>query len=359
MAEALVLRQVALDYRLDRSVHHALKGIDLTVASGEFFTLLGPSGCGKTTALRSIAGLETPNHGAIEIGGKTVFSAEQRVLIPANRRPVSMVFQSYAIWPHMTVGENVAFPLEAEKLSRAERDKKVERALATVGLSAQLDRPASLLSGGQQQRVALARAIVRQSELLLLDEPLSNLDAKLREQMRFELRQIQQRLSTTAIYVTHDQDEALSMSDRIAVMRGGEVVEIGTPEQLYLAPMRRFTAEFLGQALIVPARRPVPAGPGTAVDTDFGTVVTTSTLPHPTSLAIRPEHVELSETRVDRLNSWPGKIAARSFSGHLIDYVVDVAGRSVPAKETSRRILAPGADVWVHLPPERCMLLGD
>jgi len=245
----LTLSELRMDYPLGYGTVAALQGISLEVAAGEFFTLLGPSGCGKTTVLRSIAGLETPTGGAIRIAGDTVFSAEQGINVPPNRRDISMVFQSYAIWPHMTVGANVAFPLEGTRLSRAERNAEVQRALDLVGLGGHAERPAPLLSGGQQQRVALARAFVKNAKLLLLDEPLSNLDAKLREQMRDELRDLQKRVGTTTVYVTHDQDEALAMSDRIAMMRDGRVVEIGSPEDLYLRPRKRFTAEFLGRTV--------------------------------------------------------------------------------------------------------------
>ncbi|RZJ17560.1 MAG: ABC transporter ATP-binding protein, partial [Haliea sp.] len=230
------------------SVH----GISLSIQSGEFLTLLGPSGCGKTTTLRSVAGLETPTTGTISIGGKPVFSSAPKCNVPTHARDIAMVFQSYAIWPHMTVGQNVAFPLDVMKLPREESRRRVAEALDMVGLGSYAERSATQLSGGQQQRVAIARALVRRSAVMLLDEPLSNLDAKLREQMRVELRDLLKQVGMTAIYVTHDQEEALMLSDRIVLMNAGRLVEIGTPRSLYLSPVSVFGATFLGAAEVVP-----------------------------------------------------------------------------------------------------------
>jgi iron(III) transport system ATP-binding protein len=358
----LSLKDVQVDYPLGGDVYRALKGLSLDIEAGEFFTLLGPSGCGKTTALRSIAGLERPTRGAIDIGGKTVFSATRGIMEPPNRRDISMVFQSYAIWPHMTVGENVAFPLDGQGLSRAERDAKVARALDLVGLSAHGDRSAPLLSGGQQQRVALARALVKGGKLLLLDEPLSNLDAKLRDQMRVELRDIQRRVGTTAIYVTHDQDEAMSMSDRIALMQAGDLVEIGTPEALYLAPTRRFTAEFLGRALILPVQSIGPCETGWAVYTAIGRIEAathTELGARAKSIAIRPEHVMLSQAPVQSPNCWAGRIVAREFAGRIVDYRVAVEGAEIGVQTTSRELLLVGSEVTVTVPANRCLLLSE
>ncbi|MBI2358925.1 MAG: ABC transporter ATP-binding protein, partial [Deltaproteobacteria bacterium] len=205
----------------DRERVHVLKGISLAIPAGSLYTFLGPSGCGKTTTLRCVAGLERPESGTISIDGKTVFASGDRVYVPTNRRPIGMVFQSYAIWPHMTVFENVAYPLTIQRRPKSEIRERVANVLKIVGLQGREDRPAPKLSGGQQQRVAFARALVNQPKVLLLDEPLSNLDAKLREHMRLELRELQRRLNLTTIYVTHDQLEALALSDTIAVMRDG------------------------------------------------------------------------------------------------------------------------------------------
>jgi iron(III) transport system ATP-binding protein len=226
----------------------AVRGVSFTVAPGEQLTLLGPSGCGKTTTLRAVAGLEQPTAGEIRIDGVPVYSSARNVNVPAEKRGLSMVFQSYAIWPHMTVFENVAYGLRVRRTGAAELAEKVHRALDMVQMRAFADRRASQLSGGQQQRVALARAFVFQPSVLLFDEPLSNLDAKLRADMRIELRDLQHRLGITSLYVTHDLEEALAMSDRIVVMRDGLVEQTGTPDEIYSRPRSAFVADFIGSA---------------------------------------------------------------------------------------------------------------
>jgi iron(III) transport system ATP-binding protein len=230
----------------------AIDGIDLDVQDGEFLVLLGPSGCGKTTTMRSIVGLEFPNSGRITVGDTVVFDGAAGINVPTNRRRMGMVFQSYAIWPHKTVYENVSYPLEQQRMARNDVRRKVQHTLDMVGLSELADRGASLLSGGQMQRVALARSIAAQPRVLLLDEPLSNLDAKLRDHLRFELKQIQQQLAITAIYVTHDQTEAMALADRIAVMNQGRIVQLGTPWEIYRHPANSFVADFLGVSNILP-----------------------------------------------------------------------------------------------------------
>ncbi len=215
--------------------------------------MLGPSGCGKTTSLRLIAGLEKPDGGSITINGQDIYDARTRTFVPPESRGIGMMFQSYAIWPHMTVFENVAYPLRVRRVRRAEIAERVRAALGIVGLESQMERPATLLSGGQMQRVALARAIVFEPQLLLFDEPLSNLDLKLRERLRLELKDLVSRTGLTSIYVTHDQLEATELADRIVVMNGGHVVQIGTPEELYRAPRTRFVAEFISSANIFKA----------------------------------------------------------------------------------------------------------
>src|SRR3954470_4939449 len=232
----------------------AVRGVSFSVQPGEQLTLLGPSGCGKTTTLRAIAGLEQPSAGEIRIGGAPVYSSAQRVNIPAEKRGLSMVFQSYAIWPHMTVFENVAYGLRVRRESSAAIAEKVERALDMVQMRAFAQRGASQLSGGQQQRVALARAFVFQPQVLLFDEPLSNLDAKLRADMRIELRELQHRLGITSVYVTHDLEEALAMSDRIVVMRDGIIEQIGSPDEIYRLPSNAFVADFVGSANLIRGR---------------------------------------------------------------------------------------------------------
>ena len=232
----------------------AVHDLDLEVREGELCVLLGPSGCGKTTTMRCIAGLETPVQGEIGIGGHTVFSASSKLSVPPNRRDVGMVFQSYAIWPHRTVFENVAFPLQMKKASKADIKQSVEQALDLVGLGGKGGRGASALSGGQMQRVALARSLVTRPQVLLMDEPLSNLDAKLRDKLRFELKALQLQLGLTSIYVTHDQGEAFALADKVIVMRDGLIVQAGAPQEIYRRPASRFVADFLGMTNIYEAK---------------------------------------------------------------------------------------------------------
>ncbi|HEY4445124.1 MAG TPA: ABC transporter ATP-binding protein [Steroidobacteraceae bacterium] len=226
-----------------------VRGIDIQVDAGQLVTLLGPSGCGKTTTLRMIAGLEQPSFGTIEIGGTTVYSSAAKIEIPPNRRPIAMVFQSYAIWPHMDVFHNVSFPLESGKfhLSRADIRRRTEEALTMVDLADYAKRAPSNLSGGQQQRVALARALVMQPKILLLDEPLSNLDVRLRDQMRDTIKELHERTHLTTIFVTHDQNEAMALSDRIILMNQGRIVESGAPEAVFQRPRHPFAANFIGK----------------------------------------------------------------------------------------------------------------
>jgi iron(III) transport system ATP-binding protein len=227
----------------------AVDGVSFDVNRGEVLTLLGPSGCGKTTTLRMVAGFELPDQGEIEIADVVIVSAEKRIFVPPEKRQMGMVFQSYAIWPHMTVFENVAYPLKRRGVRRTLIQEKVSAILDLVGLSKVEGRSATLLSGGQQQRVALARALVYSPQILLLDEPLSNLDAKLREQMRVELRELQKRLSITVIFVTHDQIEAMTLSDQLAVMNQGKIHQVGPPREIYERPRTCFVQEFIGRVI--------------------------------------------------------------------------------------------------------------
>ncbi len=249
MTDQHVLRLVGLRKTFGPIV--ATDELSLEVKRGEIFTLLGPSGCGKTTALRLIAGLERPDRGDIYIGDRLVVSAAKRVFVPAHKRGLGMVFQSYAIWPHLTVFENVAYPLRARGVRGATLRDKVGAALELVGLQGLEERPGPLLSGGQQQRVALARGLVFEPELLLLDEPFSNLDAKLREHMRVEVKRIQRRVGITVVFVTHDQVEALSLSDRLAVLESGRLMQVGSPRELYDKPQNGFVRDFLGKSVVL------------------------------------------------------------------------------------------------------------
>ena len=252
----------------------AVDGISLDVETGKLITLLGPSGCGKTTTLRCLAGLERPHAGRIVIGNRTVFDSAKRIFVPASDRGIGMVFQSYAIWPHMTVFENVAFPLRVarnkEIFRRRRSRERVARMLDMVQLTGFAQRPATQLSGGQQQRLAFARGLVHEPAILLLDEPLSNLDAKLREQMRLELKRLQRTLGITTVYVTHDQSEALALSDEIAVFDSGRIVQRGTPQEIYRQPKTPFVADFVGSANFLPGTVRGSDGDLTAVDTAHG-----------------------------------------------------------------------------------------
>src|SRR4051794_25851720 len=278
--------------------------VTLEVQRGEVFTLLGPSGCGKTTTLRLVAGLERLDEGEIYLGDRLIASAAKRVFVPAHKRQMGMVFQSYAIWPHLTVFENVAYPLRARGTRGTPLREKVLWALELVGLQGLEERPGPLLSGGQQQRVALARALVYEPDVLLLDEPFSNLDAKLREHMRVEVRRLQRRLGITVLFVTHDQTEALSLSDRIAVMEGGHVVQVGSPRDLYDSPQADFVRDFLGKSVVLHGRVAGVAGDG-RVEVAVGTAahplvlhepsIEADAVSQPVFLAIRPEDVVLLE----------------------------------------------------------------
>jgi iron(III) transport system ATP-binding protein len=330
-----------------------LDGLSLDIERNSFFTLLGPSGCGKSTLLRCIAGLENPDEGEISINDVPFYSSGRRLIVPPNKRKIGMVFQSYAIWPHMTVGDNVAFPLEVQgKMpGKSEIRARALRALSLVGLDGLEDRYASKLSGGQQQRVALARAIVAEPEVLLLDEPLSNLDAALRDQMRAELLKIQRGLNVTTIYVTHDQVEALSLSDRIAIMSKGRFVEIASPNDLYYEPRTSFAARFVGGANIITGRVSGVAGGLTRVESDFGPLVTAEKADGEVELFVRPEKIMpllpgAPPPRAD--NVLECSIRTRRFAGETteLDLVpTSGAGNTVLACKASSSLIGKLGDV--------------
>lgn len=347
----------------------AVNNVNLSVDKGEMFTLLGPSGCGKTTTLRSIAGLEKPDSGLIAVKSRTLFSAgegRKPVNVAANRRGLGMVFQSYAIWPHMTVFDNVAFPLQVksrrERLNKADIKQRVERVLEVMELRQYADRPATKLSGGQQQRLALARALVIEPELLLLDEPLSNLDAKLRESLRYELKRLQRELGITSIYVTHDQIEALSLSSHIAVMRDGEVMQLGKPRDIYENPSSKFVAEFIGSSNFVPGHVVAQEGDRYTVDTTAGRLSLTSAASMPAgaevSVAIRPESLELSTARpAEPQNVWEGVVGTRAFLGDAVDHLVRIGDREVRVRSLPNLSLEAGTRVFVRLPADKLSLV--
>ena len=345
----------------------ALNGIGFDVESGSFFTLLGPSGCGKTTTLRCIAGLERPDEGEITIGDRTVFSSTQGIFIPGNKRDIGMVFQSYAIWPHMTVFRNVAYPLRARGRPRAEVEEKVHAALKLVGLEDFHDRLAPRLSGGQQQRVALARALVAEPSVLLLDEPLSNLDAKLRNQMRWELKELQQRLGTTTVYVTHDQVEALAISDRIALMNKGQITQIGTPREIYANPVNEFAADFIGAANIIAGELSEDADRSglVTVKTPLGILLATQRWkPHRGSqkvlLSFRPEDVSIADTEPGadgRQNIFKGVVQGSTYLGDSSEFRILVGEYRLHAKQGPGSYFPAGSVVYLHIAPAACLII--
>lgn len=332
-------------------------GISFEVARGEFVSLLGPSGCGKTTTLRCIAGLEDANAGVIRIGDNVVSAPDDDVLVPAHERQIGMVFQSYAIWPHMTVADNVGFPLSVRKLPAADVSRQVQEALAIVGLSALKDRHPSQLSGGQQQRVALARAIVGRPKVLLFDEPLSNLDAKLREGTRVEIRRLQRELGVAAVYVTHDQEEALSMSDRVIVMDKGRIEQAGTPKELYRSPINRFVADFVGRASFIDVLRAAngwTTPSGALIDVDD----TVSSANGAYQAMLRPEDIDIIDagsTSADMGQSLAGTISESHYLGAYTEYVIDAAGAKI--KVHSKRDFNVGAPVTLRIRPDTCRLV--
>jgi iron(III) transport system ATP-binding protein len=346
----------------------AIDDVTFEVPAGKLFTLLGPSGCGKTTTLRCIAGLETPDAGEIRVGDQVYFSSENNTRLRANERGLGMVFQSYAIWPHMNVFENVAFPLQVEprdhRPSRKQIKERVERTLAIVKLDHLADREATDLSGGQQQRLALARALVMEPPLLLLDEPLSNLDAKLREEMRFELKRLQRDLNITAVYVTHDQVEALAMSNFVAVMNEGRIQQIGKPRQIYERPVSRFVADFIGTSNFIDGTVESKDGAGFyRITTSEGVIRAHSdeVLGEGAAVvvAVRPEHVEVrpEPPGASAPNSWGGKVVARAFLGESVDHVVGVGKLEIRARTNPTISIRPGTEVTVSFPDRACSLI--
>jgi iron(III) transport system ATP-binding protein len=352
-------------YETERGRVHAVRGIELDIKQGEFFTLLGPSGCGKTTTLRAVAGLETPTEGEIFVGDDLAYSSPKKSFVPPYRRDIGMVFQSYAIWPHLNVFENVAFPLRElkRKLPEPELRAKVDKTLALVHLDGLADRPAPFLSGGQQQRLALARALVKEPRVLLLDEPLSNLDAKLREETRVELRELVKRVGITTLYVTHDQLEALTMSDTVAVMNQGQIIQKGSPVEIYQAPREQFVANFIGLTNFLDGRVADVAEKATgigAVDTASGTL--RCVLPDVAAVGenvivvIRPEDINIVAEAITG-NVLRGKIDALIFMGDALECQLSVGAQKLRTKLHPSSALRQGETVSLQLPPLSCRAL--
>jgi ABC-type Fe3+/spermidine/putrescine transport system ATPase subunit len=354
----------------------ALNGISLTIEDGDFFTLLGPSGCGKTTLLRCIAGLEVPDSGEIRLGDTVLFSSAARVNVPPNRRGLGMVFQSYAIWPHLDAAGNVAYPLTVgerrKRYSRVEVDRRVADLLALMQIGHLAKRKATMLSGGQQQRLAVARALVMEPPVLLLDEPLSNLDTRLRQDLRVELIRLQQTLGVTSVYVTHDQSEALAMSSKVAVMRDGIVEQVGTPEESYDYPRTRFVAAFLGSANLLAARVVAVGSDGSEpgphrfeLVTDWGAPLTAlGRLPFATgdhvTAAVRPEGVRLAARGDDRgSDPWAGVVETVQFLGDAVEYRVKVRDLVLRARCDRSQQFAAGDAVIIELRSQACTVVAD
>ena len=348
-------------------------GISFDVAEGELFTLLGPSGCGKTTTLRSIAGLEHPDRGRISLTGTDIYNSATKVSVPVYDRDIGMVFQSYAIWPHMNVFNNAAYPLRVSKtrnFSASEIHEKVTEILEMVGLGEFIRRPSTQLSGGQQQRLALARALTREPRLLLLDEPLSNLDAQLREQMRVELKRLQQEWGVTTIYVTHDQSEALAISDRIAVMNEGVIMQVGAPQEIYNRPTSEFVAHFIGKTNLIHGDLAADAAAGALANVTTELGLLRCTFPAAVSatsniaVVIRPENVIIAKQdgaeagEISTVNRIAGVVRNEIYLGEIMEYIVVTdKGTEIVVRIPPGRDVGKGDQVFMHLPPETTVAL--
>jgi iron(III) transport system ATP-binding protein len=342
----------------------AVNHIELEVNQGEMLTLLGPSGCGKTTTLRCIAGLETPEEGDIVIDGKPMLSEG---FVQPSKRGIGMVFQNYAVWPHMRVFNNIVYGLKLQRISRQSIQEKARQVLELVGLNGLEDRYPAQLSGGQQQRVALARALVRNPKVLLLDEPLSNLDAKLREKMRFEIKSLVRRMGITSVYVTHDQAEAMVISDRIAVMESGDVVQIGTAQEIYERPANKFVADFIGTMNFISGEvvKVLQDTDTVYVRTEFSdkmlckTPNITETTPGKKVYAsIRPEDVEVfTEPPQGRKNLFKGTIAHKAYLGNFLYFFISVDGTMIRVQIPHQMPQEEGQELYLFLNPQKCMIL--
>jgi ABC-type Fe3+/spermidine/putrescine transport system ATPase subunit len=342
----------------------AINRIQLEIEKGEMLTLLGPSGCGKTTTLRCIAGLEKPEEGDIIIDGQPMLS---QGFVPSSKRGIGMVFQNYAVWPHMKVFSNIVYGLKLKKLPKTDMRKQAEEVLELVGLAGLEDRYPAQLSGGQQQRVALARALVTNPKVLLLDEPLSNLDAKLREELRFEIKSLVRRMGITAVYVTHDQAEAMVISDRIAVMDSGNVVQIGNPREIYQKPANRFVADFIGTMNFMPGKVVEVLKDSNAVHvrTAFSDKMVCST-PDSTVVAvgaevfasIRPEDVEVfANPPQETENVYKGKIVHKAYLGNFLFFFVTVDDTMIRVQAHHHLPQKEGQELYLLLDPQKCVVL--
>ncbi len=354
----ITLRQVKKVFPSRERAVVALDGVDLELKSEEFFVLLGPSGSGKTTLLRCVAGLEKPDSGEILLGNKPVYSSSKRLYVPPEERGLGMVFQSYAVWPHLTVFENVVLPLThgAGRLTKAAAKERVAGALALVQLEGLENRPTPLLSGGQQQRVALARALAVEPQVLLMDEPLSNLDARLREEVRSQIRTVAKKVGVAVLYVTHDQTEAMALADRIAVMAEGRILQVGSAFELYRSPANPRVAEFFGSINWLAGKMIA----GSRVQTEIGIfeVDSPAQASAPVVLGVRPEDIKLGSACANLKNEFEAEIVTRTFLGDQMTYELGVKGKSlsVRAMPDSDQL---GARVFVHFPKGRIIVFSQ
>ncbi|MGA0347197.1 MAG: ABC transporter ATP-binding protein [Alphaproteobacteria bacterium] len=347
-------------------------GANFEINEGELFTLLGPSGCGKTTTLRSVAGLERPQQGRISLAETKIYDAGAGINVPMHQRDIGMVFQSYAIWPHMNVFENAAYPLRVTRkhgLTSSQIKAKVRSVLELVGLEEFINRPSTQLSGGQQQRLALARALTREPSLLLLDEPLSNLDALLREQMRSELKRLQKETGVTAIYVTHDQSEALAISDRIAVMSDGYIDQIATPKEIYQRPASEFVARFIGTTNLFRGTlaADAKAGDKAIIETPIGPILSSFTANVSASksigVVIRPENVQIQPadgeeaTNKESQNRFEATIISETYLGEIDEYETKIGTETVIIRTRPGKTMGPGDRVFLDFPAEETLAL--
>jgi iron(III) transport system ATP-binding protein len=357
------IKNLSKNFYLKEKKVEACRSVNLTIPSGEIFTILGPSGCGKTTLLRCIAGLEVPDSGEIWIGNEVVFSRDKEIFTPPDKRRIGMVFQTYAIWPHMTVFDNVAYPLQVKRIGKEEIKSRVKKILEYVKLEGLEDRPAVKLSGGQQQRVALARALVFEPEVLLLDEPLSNLDAKLREEMRKELRSFLSELKITTLYVTHDQLEALTLSDTIAIMNEGAIIDVGAPKEIYLKPRNRFIADFIGKANIIEGKIVGLSNGQITVDSPIGFITCAKALDMPkgsnVKVSIRPESFEILEGEDAEVNTFRGRIESLVFTGESYEAFLRIGNARIMMKLNPMTNLKEGNEIKLYVNPISCIILAE
>lgn len=356
------IKNLNKDYYSEGKTITALSNVNLTIPANKIFTLLGPSGCGKTTLLRCIVGLEIPDSGEIDIGDEIVWSKDRAIFVPPERRGLSMVFQTYAIWPHMNVFDNVAYPLQVRNEPKEEIKRKVEKTLRFVQLEGFENRPATKLSGGQQQRVALARALVPEPKVILFDEPLSNLDAKLREETRKELRSFLTKLKITAVYVTHDRIEALSLSDAIAVMRAGRIMEIGTPKEIYFGSGQQFVVDFVGRTNLIEGKVVSIENDGTLIGTAIGTIACQTQIVPPVgsivTVSIRPEFVKVMEGGSRKgQNVFRGRVESLVFVGEAYEGEIKVGETRLITKIAPTVSVKEGDEIGLHVDPDYCSVL--